>query len=308
MVAMSKVIRYRLSTAAMVAMVLTTATARSAPNTFNTALPVAEGNFIWREQLIQRARSANGSRNTEVSATALVSVLGYGVNARLALFGALPWFLDKELTTTTANGRVTRDTRGAGDARLFGRYTLYQRDWTGRTLRVAPIAGIKAPTGDDNDRDALGRLPRPLQTSTGGWDGFAGVVATYQHLDYQFDTQLLYRVNGRHDGFDPGDQARVDLSLQYRIWPGELTGDPRGFVYALLESRLEHTGRDIDDERGLGRNPDSGGTRWLLAPGLQYVTQRWILEGTVQLPTVTRAHGDGLEDDYIARAGLRYQF
>jgi len=283
--------------------------AQAAPNTFNTALPVAKGNFVWREQLVLRERSDDGPLDREVSVQVLANVLGYGVTSDLAVFGVVPYFFDKELDATTPMGRIERDADGFGGLELFARYTALRQDWTGRTLRIAPFAGFKAPTGDDDDRDRMGRLPRPLQADTGGWDGFAGVIGTYQTLDYQIDAQALYRVNGRHDGFDPGDEVRFDASLQYRVWPRSLedAGTP-AFVYALLESNLEHIERDIDDERGIGVVSDSGGTQWLIAPGLQYVTQRWIVEGTVQLPAATNPHGDGLEDDYIVRAGFRYQF
>jgi len=275
-----------------------------APVTFNTALPVAEGNLVWREQLVLRERSDHGPRDREVSVVALANVLGYGVTSELAVFGAVPWFFDRELEVATPQGRITRGTDGLGDLTMFARYTILQRDWTGRTLRLAPVAGFKAPTGDDDDRDRLGRLPRPLQTSTGGWDGFAGAVVTYQTLDFQLDGHLQYRRNGAHEGFDPGDAVRFDASVQYRIWPTQLGVGTPAFVYALLESNLVHRERD---ERS-GTATDSGGTQWLLAPGLQYVTQRWIVEGVVQLPAASDPNGDALEDDYIVRVGFRYQF
>ncbi|WP_323844331.1 transporter [Microbulbifer magnicolonia] len=282
--------------------------AQAAPITFNTALPVAEGEFVWREQLVRRRRSDGGPLDREVSVDALGSVLGYGANSRLAVFAALPYFFDRELRVTTPAGRLQRDTGGIGDLALFARYTLYKRDSKGATFRIAPLLGLEAPTGDDRDRDAVGRLPRPLQAGSGGWDVFGGVVVTWQTLQYQIDSQLLFRENGRHDGFDPGDQWRFDASLQYRAWPRELTGDTPAFLYLVLESNLSHTGRDIDDERGIGLDPNSGGTQWLLAPGLQYVTQRWILEGAVQLPAASNPHGNALEDDYLVRAGFRYNF
>lgn len=284
------------------------ASAWSAPNTFNTALPVAEGNVVWREQLIVRERSDDGPLDREVSASALASVLGYGVSADLAVFAALPYFLDKELQVTTPAGRLKRDTDGVGDLTLFGRYTAFKRDWQGRTLRLAPLFGVKAPTGEDDARDTLGRLPRPLQAGTGGWDGFAGVIASYQTLGYQVDAQALYRQNGRHEGFDPGDEWRLDASFQYRLWPGTLEAGTPGFLYGLLESNLVHAERDVDNERGIGLDPNSGGNQWLIAVGLQYVTRRWIAEGTVQLPAWTDPNGHGLEDDWVLRAGFRFQF
>lgn len=277
----------------------------AAPNTFNTALPVAKGSFIWREQLVIRERSSGGPLDRDVSVKALVSVLGYGVNSRLAVFGALPWFFDKELNVNTPLDRITRDTDGLGDLTLFGRYTVFRRDYTGATLRIAPLFGIKAPTGDDDERDRFGTLPRPLQAGTGAWDGFAGVIGSWQTLAYQIDAQLLYRENGRHDGFAAGDEARLDASLQYRVWPRKLGSGTPAFVYALLESNLSHTQRN---EIGNRSDRNSGGTQWLLAPGLQYVTTRWIWEATVQLPVVSNPRGDALEDDWIVRTGFRYNF
>ncbi len=283
------------------------ATVYAAPNTFNTALPVAKGQYVWREQLVLRQRSDDGPMDRDVSVQALGNVLGYGVTSKFAVFGAVPYFFDKELDVTLPFGRAERDTDGFGDISLFGRYTLYQNDFTGGTFRVSPVFGVTAPTGDDNDRDSLGELPRPLQAGDGAWDGVAGVVTTYQTLQYQVDAQVLYRENGRHDGFALGDETRFDASLQYRIWPRSLKGVPGtpGFVYGLLESNLIRRERD---EIGSGTDANSGGTQWLLAPGLQYVTRSWIVEGTVQLPVSSNPNGNAIEDDYIVRVGFRRNF
>lgn len=283
----------------------------AAPNTFNTALPVPEGETIWREQAVYRKRSSGGPRNRDVNVTALVSILGYGFNSRLAIFAALPYFFDKDLDVTTplttTTGRINRDTHGFGDFSGFARYTVYQHDFTGGTFRIAPVAGFTAPTGDDHDTDRFGRLPRTLQSGDGAWDGFASVVTTYQTLQYELDAQVLYRGNGRHDGFARGNETRFDSSLQYRVWPlslNNLSGTP-GFVYALLESNLINRERN---EAQNGRDTNSGGTQWLLAPGLQYIGRRWIFEGTVQLPVVSNPHGNALEDDAIVRVGFRRNF
>jgi len=284
-----------------------TGTVQAAPNTFSTALPVAEGQYIWREQLVLRRRSDGGPMDRDVSAQALGNVLGYGVNSEFAVFGVVPYFFDKELNVTTPMGRINRDTDGLGDVSLFGRYTVYQSDFTGGTFRIAPFLGVTAPTGDDNERDRFGEMPRPMQAGDGAWDLFGGVVATFQTLQFQADAQVLYRENGRHDGFARGDETRFDTSLQYRIWPRSLEGDSGtpGFVYALIESNLIYRERD-ETERGTDVN--SGGTQWLLAPGLQYVTRSWIVEGTVQLPVTEDPNGDAILDDYMVRIGFRRSF
>lgn len=277
----------------------------SAPITFNTALPVTKGVFIAREQLVvnQSGDDPSGADRdrTEVAA---VSVLGYGVTGRWALFGVLP-YRDIDLDLTTGGQQVTRGSSGFGDLSLFARYTAYQHDRPRHTFRVAPFAGVKAPTGEDDDRDALGRLPPAAQAGTGSWDYFGGVVASYQTLRYQFDAQLSYRDNTEANGFEAGDVVRLDGSLQYRLYPKQLAGGSPAFVYGVFEANLVQQGKDRiagDTDR------NSGGTRLFLTPGIQYVGRRWILEGAVQVPVVQNLNGTALENDYILRAGVRFNF
>lgn len=282
------------------------ATAHAAPQTFNTALPVAKGEFVFREQFVfRKAGDDPSAADREVEVLGANSVLGYGVTADLAIFGALP-YLDKRLKVTTPGGaRVTRDTSGIGDARLFGRYTVYRDDAPGRTFRVAPFLGLELPTGDDDDRDGLGRLPATLQLGSGSWDPFGGIVVTYQTLDFQIDAQASYKVNTRASGFEFGDAAKLDLSLQYRLWPRELgTGTP-GFLYGGLEGNLIHRGQN---EIAGSDDRNSGGVSFFLSPSLQFVTRRWVAEAIVQVPVVQSLNGTTLEDDFIVRAGFRVNF
>jgi len=278
---------------------------RAAPQTFNTALPVAQGQFVFRQQFLYRqAVDDPGPADRRLDLTGSISVLGYGITPKLAAFGVLP-YLDKELETTMPNGRVTRSTTGLADARLFGRYTVFQRDAPGRTFRIAPLLGIEAPTGDDDDRDRLGALPPPLQLGSGSWDPFGGLVVTYQTLDYQIDTQASYELNTEANGFELGDEARLDGSIQYRIRPQALTSGVPGFLYAVLEANLVHQAKNRIEGTA---DPDSGGTTLFASPGIQYVTKRWIVEAIVQLPLSQDLNGSALEDDFIVRAGFWLNF
>jgi hypothetical protein len=280
-------------------------TGTAAPQTFNTALPVAEGEFVFREQFVYRKATDDPSpANRELQVLGGVSVLGYGVTGDLAIFGVLP-YLDKQLDLDTLGGRVTRDTSGIADARLFGRYTVYKYNAPGRTFRIAPFLGVELPTGDDSDRDSLGTLPTPLQLGSGSWDGFGGIVLTYQTLDYQIDAQASYTLNTEANNFEFGDEARFDTSLQYRVWPQELAAGTPGFLYAVLEGNLLYM--DKNEMNGV-KDPNSGGTSFFLSPGLQYVTKRWIIEGIVQLPVSQDLNGTALGDDFIVRAGFRVNF
>ncbi len=281
-------------------------TAVAAPQTFNTALPVGEGQFVWREQFLYREMGDDPTAaDGDVTVLGGISVLGFGVTSDLAVFGVVP-VLDKELELTTPGGaRVTRDTTGIADARLFARYTVYKNDAPGRTFRIAPFFGVEAPTGDDNDRDRFGRLPAPLQLGSGSWDPFGGVVATYQTLDYQIDAQAGYKVNTEANAFDFGDELNVDASLQYRLLPRELGAGLPGFLYGVLEANFLHQ----DKNRAIGVNdPNSGVTSFMLSPGLQYVTRKWIVEAIVQVPVAQDVNGTALKDDFTVRAGFRVNF
>ena len=280
--------------------------AQAAPQTFNTALPIAKGELLWREQFLYRKRGGDPSAaDRRVTVRGAVSVLGYGARADLALFAVLP-VLDKELDVTPPGmARLSRSSTGIGDARLFARYTLIKRNFPGGSFRIAPFAGLELPTGDDDDRDRSGLLPAPLQLGSGSWDPFLGVVATWQVLDFEIDASTSYKLNTRAHGFEFGDETRFDASLQYRLWPRRLVGGLPGFLYGVLETNLVHQGRN---RLGGLPDPDSGGSTLRLSPGLQYVTLRWVVEAIVEIPVARDPNGRALRDDLAVRAGFRIKF
>ena len=184
-----------------------------APITFNTALPVGSGEFVFREQLVVEQSGDDPSRaDRDRTARAAVSVLGYGISRNFAVFGALP-YVDRRLRSTIGGGRRTRSASGIGDLSLFGRYTALQKNWPQRTFRIAAFAGAETPTGDDDRTDALGRLPPSVQPGSGSFDPFVGVVATFQTLEYQIDAQASYRANTEANDFALGDVARLGASV-----------------------------------------------------------------------------------------------
>ena len=277
----------------------------SAPITFNTALPVAKGEFVSRTQVVvNRSGDDPSGADRDRTSQVVAQVLGYGVSPRLAVFGVLP-YVDNELKVTTGGQRVTRRATGFGDLTVFGRYTVHQKDQPGGTFRVAPFFGVKAPSGEDDETDALGRLPPSVQLGSGSWDPFVGVVATRQTLRYQVDSQFSYRANNEANDFEAGDVIRLDGSLQYRLRPRELTSGVPGFLYGVIEANLIHR----DKNRVSGSNdPNSGGTTLFLTPGVQYITKRWIVEGAVQIPVSQDLNGTALENDFIARVSVRFNF
>jgi len=283
----------------------TTPSLFAGPITFNTAMPVTEGVGILRIQSIYSQSTRDPSpQDRELNVLAFPIVGVYGLTRDLAVFGIIP-ILDKKLDVNTSTGRETRGDNGLGDITFIARYTAWERDRPGQLIRIAPFAGIKMPTGEDNKKDSLGRLPQPLQLGSGSWDPSLGVVATWATLWMEIDTSASYKFNTEANNFRFGDVAQLDLSYQHRVWPRTLDMGVPAFVYGVLESNLIW-----QDQNEVSRmeDKDSGGITWFLGPGIQFVTKRLVVEAAVQFPVLQDLNGDALKNDFTGILSLRVNF
>jgi hypothetical protein len=132
-----------------------------------------------------------------------------------------------------------------------------------------------------------------LQPGSGAWDPQFGSIVTYQTLDLEFDADAGFQYNTSAHGFSFGNELFTDQSIQYRLWPRELgTGVP-GFLYAVLESNLIWVGENRMDGNIL---PNTSGLVWYLDPGVEYVTERFVLGTVVQLPVASTLSSAGFAD------------
>ena len=261
----------------------------AAPITFNSALPVSQSEWVVRGLVTIDERSANVD-DIEIERTqlSLVSVLGYGINAKWSVFGVLP-ISDVSLSLNNQ----TQSESDLGDAEFFSRYEVLRIDKAGSTFRVAPFAGVRLPTGD------LG------VTSDGTTDIFGGVIITSANVKQNFNVQLRYDLNGSDNQFSAGDSFMADLSWQKRIFPKKITASTTGFWFAALETNLNYT----EQNRLVGQiDSNSGGFTTSIAPGIQYVTRRWIAELAVRIPIIRNLNGSALEPDYTIFTGVRANF
>lgn len=273
------------------------------PITFLTALPVAKSQAVVRGQyLFIRASGDPTPADQDLTVHAFPVAVAVGVTSKLALFGVVP-VVSKSVDVNAPGGRRTLDARGLGDVVLFARYTVKSVDLAESTFRIAPFGGVKLPTGSDNKSGPLGVLPRPLQPGAGSLDGLGGIAVTWQTKQWEFDADATYKKNTEADGFRFGDEASVDASFQYRVWPRRLGAGVPAFLYAVAETNLVSQRRsEIADLR----DASSGGTRWDVDLGLQFVRESYILEGIVQIPAVDRPNGSGLRSDFRVTAGVRW--
>lgn len=259
--------------------------ALAAPITFNTALPVSEDEVILRQQFI--FTQASGP-DADIDSLTTVSVGGYGVTSKWSVFGVLPiTHIEREAAGFES------DTFGLGDVVLFSRYEILRLDKKGATTRIAPLLGVRLPTGDTGE------------TSDDSLGVFGGLIATLATTDFNLGGQVVYTANSEANEFEAGDTLAFDTSLQYRVWPKSLSADTKGFLFGVIEGNVTWQ----DDARFSGaRARQSGGTSLSLSPGLQYVTQRWIVDAAVTVPIVNDFSSDRVRPDYSALTSLRFNF
>lgn len=134
-----------------------------------------------------------------------------------------------------------------GDVSALYRHILWQEDSQSGTDRFALLGGGIIPT--ENDRDAAAQ---------------AGFVFTHFKNRHEIDIDILYQV-----GIDQRpDSGLYDLSWQYRISPDER---PDWEITKELYSVVELN----------GRWSEASNTTHQLTAGLQWVHQKWVIEGGI---------------------------
>lgn len=256
----------------------------------NVALPVAQGEGIWRSQLrYTRATDDPSPADREIRTLVAPQTLVVGVTPRLTAFTTLPVLAYRRIESRTGNTRVDP---AVGDLTLLGRYTLWRDDYAPlSTRRVAALAGVKFPSGAE-------------RFGSETFDPILGGVATWAFDRHEIDADALYTVSTRRHGFRQGDAVRYDLAYRYRVWPARF-----GKRLLQVNGLLELNGRWSDRNRRHGqRVAASGGHRLFLSPGFQVVAKRWIVEGSVQVPIEQSLKGPQVEQDFVAVLSLRVPF
>ena len=269
-------------------------TSVAAPITFNTALPVSQEQFIARALLVVDKKS---TPTIDLEQLSLVSVLGYGVNSKLAVFGILPG-----RSTSREVDNISQRSSSLGDSELLGRYEVFRIDTQGTTKRIAAFAGVRIATG------------KPDVSGDGTNDAFAGLIYTSANSKQNIGLQVRYDLNGSdtrsntQNGqqiFDQGDRLSADISWQKRIFPREISGHTKGFWFAGVEGNISCFQRDKINGTS---NDNSGGFVASIAPGVQYSTRRWIGDLALRIPVIKDLNGDSLEPDYTLFTSLRVNF
>ena len=256
----------------------------------NVALPIAEGEAIWRSQLrYLRASDDPSALDRDLRALAAPQTLAYGITPQLTAFATLATLPRRKLR---AGGETLRRDEALGDLTLLGRYMLHVDDYAPlSTRRAALLGGVKFPTGAD-------------RFGTPSFDPIVGGVATWAANRHEWDVDVLVQLSTERHDIEAGDRLRYDLAYRYRLWP-ERFGRRAVQLNGILELNGLWTGRTRIEGRTLR---DTGGHLLFVSPGLQLAARRFVVEASAQLPIVQDLRGPQLETDFVGVVSVRIPF
>lgn len=281
--------------------------AQAIPINNDTALTAHKGEIIIREQIRYTRKSDDPSvSDRTVDTIAIPSVLVYGVTERFNVIAKYP-IIYRDLDIGTATGRSSREAAGFGDLTILGKYLFWKKDQKSETIRANLVGGLEFPTGNTNEDDSLGKIPRNIQVGKGSWNPVVGSVWTWQTLRQQVDLSLTYQFNTEGHGFEFGDQLKHDVSYQLRIYPWTLPDKSGVPTYLNLVAEANGVWNQKSESRGSTVDA-SGGYTLFLSPGIQLVTKRFIVETSIQLPVIQELNGEQPKTQYVLASGVRVQF
>ena len=251
----------------MLATALVGPSAAAAPITFGAPPPLEHGQLaVAGQAALVRAPDGPPPENADETVLAGSVVAMAGVLPRTTLTAAVQYIDKSTQISVPSGGMAERETGGIGDVTAVVLVEALRERAGGGTVTAVAFAGVKAPLGEDNASDPLGRLPQRLQVGTGAWDVLGGAMAAWR---------------GEANGFDAGDELRGELSVRRCVVPWRCAGDRPFCVIAAAETRTTWQAADA----GPLAPAETGGVNWYVAPGVQAVIARdHTFEAAIEVP------------------------
>ena len=227
-------------------------------------------------------------------------IVQYQIMPDATIAVAVP-YVEKRRKGTRSGTTSVRSTNGLGDVRVTGKYRFWHKDVPFGVTQAAVFGGLEVPTGSDSNRDNVGALlPISLQLGSGSVDPFFGAAIGRTGRTHSLEGGAQYQINTKGDEFEVGDTVRYDLTYQNQIFPPQIENSQLNLTVELNGKHLEK------DELAGQKVENSGGDTVFVAPGLQFLINTVVFEGSVQLPIVQELNGTQPETDFNVLFGLRY--
>lgn len=268
-------------------------------------LPTSPGGMVWMEyDFMNQGMNWSGSKvapeanNSDIRLRSdfYTAGLQYMFNRSWGTMIEVP-YTNRYFRTTDDSGNFASFQHGAlGDVRLKGIYSGFSSD-----MSSGITFGFKLPTGDhtytgfDRDTDIgtgstdllLGAYHQGMITADNVWSWF---------INGQLDQPFL--VSGQ---YRPGDEVDVATGVYYDAGPVAGVGK----LYPLLQI----IGSQRWHDSGANSNPDNSGySRVLISPGVEYDVSSIRLYGDVELPIYQHVNGNQLVAPVLFKVVAGYSF
>ncbi len=250
-----------------------------APINSNVALQPSKGGLIIRQQIRYAEADLDAAiGDLDLRLTTSFTTLVYGLSDELTLIMDAPYVLSRRMENTTM-GDDDRDS-GFADLRLLSKLRLYRDDFGPTdTTRFDLIGGLEIPTGSS-------------EFTSDSVDPIVGGVFTHIEGRHAVDVDAIWQFN-TGGGKKGADLLRYDAAYIYRLSPETYASTNPTALFGSVELN--------------GFYETNGDQELFFSPGIQYVTTRWILEATLQIP-VWQDLENRAERDFIVGFGFRIQF
>jgi len=258
----------------------------------------------YADQGIEGVHSVDRIINTSLA-------IGYGVTDNLTLSVRLPYIERKniregEIEDGEAEAHAHGDSAGLGDLLLFGQYRVLKSDSTD----VAIHLGIKAPTGETDDKDDDGlRFETEFQPGTGSWDYLVGGAISHVNNQFSYHANVLFnKTNEGSQSTEIGDILNYNLAMTY-----QLNGEDHSEHSHVHTDSTEIKWDAIIELNGETRRKNkiggleeqhSGGTALFISPGLRVTAGKFGGFISVALPVVENMNGKQTDIDARVVAGF----
>lgn len=239
---------------------------------------------------------------------------GYGVTDDLTVSVRLPYverknIRESEIEDGEAEAHAHGDSSGVGDLLLFGQYRVLKTDSTD----VAMHLGIKAPTGETDDKDNAGhRFETEFQPGTGSWDFLVGSAISHVNNKFGYHANVLFnKTNEGSQSTEIGDILNYNFAMTYQLNGGghsehkHVHHHDTDSTDIKWDAIIELNGESRLKNKISGHSEQhSGGTALFVSPGLRVTAENLSGFISVALPVVENMHGKQTDIDARVVAGF----
>lgn len=248
-------------------------------------------------------------RNTSLSAA-------YGMTDDLTLSLRLPYIERKNIRESEeghhhgeGEAHTHGDSSGYGDILFMGNYRFYSAN----NLDVSVLFGVKAPSGETNEKDNDGeRFETEFQPGTGSWDYLLGAAVSQTVGSVGYHANILY--NETTEGSqhtEIGSALSYNAAVTYRLNSHDHSSHGHQHTDKPNEVKwdisFEANGETRRENKIAGLTEDnSGGTTVYLSPGIKVSAGGFGGFLSVGVPVIENTKGVQTDVDTRIVAGLSY--